>query len=178
MARMIIAGASETNRDQMTRLLASSGSSVYRCCSSGSSLRRALSESEDSIVIFLGQMPDCKPDDLVWDYGNRVQILLIARPAVLEDCESSEVFRLALPTSGQAILGALEMLNQLHRMKMPKRMGAERQIVEQAKEILMKQLHITEPEAHHLLQKQAMDHSTKMADYAARIVQQNNKKQG
>ena len=49
---------------------------------------------------------------------------------------------------------------------------------QQAKEILMKQLHITEPEAHHLLQKQAMDHSTKMADYAARIVQQNSKKQG
>ena len=178
MARMIIAGASEANRDQMTKLLASSGSPVYRSCSSGSSLRRALAESEDSIVILLGQLPDCKPDDLVWDYGDRVQILLIAKPPVLEDCESTEIFRLALPTTGQAVLGAVEMLNQLHRMKMPKRLGAERQIVEQAKEILMKQLHLTEPEAHHLLQKQAMDHSTKMADYAARIVQQNMKKQG
>ncbi|MBR6966832.1 MAG: ANTAR domain-containing protein [Clostridia bacterium] len=176
MARMIIAGASEANRDQMSRLLASSGYSVYRCCASGSGLRRALAESEDSIVIYLGQLPDCKPDDLEWDYGERVQILVIARPAVLEDCESSEIFRLALPTTGQAILGALEMLNQLHRMKMPKRMGAERQIVEQAKEILMKQLNITEPEAHHLLQKQAMDHSIKMAEYAARIVEQAQRK--
>ena len=173
MARMIIAGASETSREQMSKLLASSGSSVYRCCSSGSSLRRALSESEDSIVIYLGQLPDCKPDDLVWDYGDRVQILLIARPEILEDCESREVFKLAIPTTGRAVLGALEMLNQLHGMRAPKRMGAERQVVEQAKEILMRQKGLTEPEAHHMLQKYAMDHGMKMADYAADIVRQN-----
>ena len=175
MARMIIAGASETNRDQMTRLLASSGFSVYRCCGSVSSLRRTISESEDCIVIFLGTMPDCKPDELVWDYGDRVQILLIARPAVLDDCESREIFRLAVPTTGREVLGALEMLNQLHAMRAPKRMGTERQIVEQAKEILMRQRGLTEPEAHHLLQKYAMDHGMKMSDYAADIVRQNTK---
>ena len=173
MARMIIAGASETNREQMSRLLASSGIAVHRSCGSGSALRRALSEGEDCIVVFLGSMQDCKPDDLVWDYGDRIQILLIAKPAILDDCESKEVFRLAVPTTGQAILGALEMLTQLHGMRAPKRMGTERQVVEKAKEILMKQRGITEPEAHHLLQKYAMDHSMKMTDYAADIVRQN-----
>ena len=176
MARMIIAGASETNRNQITRLLASSGYSVYRCCTSGSSLRRALAESEDSILIYLGIFPDCKPEELIWDYGDRIQILWIAKQALLDDCDNPEVFRLAVPTSGQTILGALEMLNQLHRRQMPRRAGAEKELVEQAKGILMKQLQITEPEAHHLLQKQAMDHSTKMAEYAARIVEQEKQK--
>ena len=171
MARMIIAGVSETSRDQMTRLLASSGYSVYRCCTSGSSLRRALAESEDSILIYLGLLPDCRPEELVWDYGERVQI------PVLEDCESPEVFRLSVPVSGQAVIGALEMLNQLHRRQMPRRGKAEKELVEKAKAILMKQLHLTEPEAHHLLQKQAMDHSTKMAEYAARIVEQEQQKE-
>ncbi len=170
---MIIAGTSETNRDQITRLLASSGYSVYRCCTSGSSLRRALAESEDSILIYLGLLPDCRPEELVWDYGERVQILWIAKPAILEDCESPEVFRLTVPTSGQTILGALEMLTQLHRRQMPRRAGPEKELVEQAKSILMAQLHLTEPEAHHLLQKQAMDHSIKMTEYAARIVTEN-----
>ena len=177
MARMIIAGVSETSRDQMTRLLASSGYSVYRCCTSGSSLRRALAESEDSILIYLGLLPDCRPEELVWDYGERVQILWIAKPAVLEDCESPEVFRLSVPVSGQAVIGALEMLNQLHRRQMPRRGKTEKELVEKAKAILMKQLHLTEPEAHHLLQKQAMDHSTKMAEYAARIVEQEQQKE-
>ena len=143
MARMIIAGISETNRDQIARLLASSGYSVYRCCGSGSSLRRALSESEDSILIYLGLIPDCRPEELVWDYGDRVQILWIAKPAVLENCETPEIFRLTLPTSGQTVVGALEMLNQLHRRQMPRRLGADKELVEQAKEILMKQLHLT-----------------------------------
>ena len=172
MARMIIAGASETNRDQMSRLLASSGFSVFRSCASGSTLRRTISESEDCIVIMMGQLPDCKADELVWDYGDRVQVLLIARPEVLDDCESREIFKLAIPTSGRSITGALEMLNQLHAMRAPKRMGTERQVVEQAKEILMKKKGLTEPEAHHLLQKYAMDHGMKMADYAADILRQ------
>ena len=170
MARMIIAGASETNRDQMSRLLASSGFSVFRSCASGSTLRRTISESEDCIVIMMGQMPDCKADELVWDYGGRVQILLIAKPEVLDDCESKEIFRLAVPTTGRAVIGALEMLNQLHAMRAPRRMGTERQVVEQAKEILMRRRGLTEPEAHHLLQKYAMDHGVRMADYAADIV--------
>ena len=161
MARMIIAGASETNRDQMSRLLASSGFSVYRCCASASSLRRALSESDDSIIIYIG---------IILDYGSRIQVLWIARQNVLESCDSPEIFRLTLPTSGQTILGALEMLNQLHRRQMPRRTGADKELVEEAKSILMKQLHITEPEAHHLLQKQAMDHGMKMTEYAGRIV--------
>ena len=172
MARMIIAGASETNRDQMSRLLASSGFSVFRTCASGSTLRRTISESEDSIVIFLGILPDCKPDELVWDYGERIQILLIAKPAQLEDCESKEIFRLQMPASGQSIVGAIEMLTQLHRMRMPRRMGSERQIVEEAKKILIARHGLSEPEAHHMLQKYAMDHGVKMADYAANIVRQ------
>ena len=114
---MIIAGASEANRDQISRLLASSGYPVYRCCSSESSLRRALAESEDCILIFVGTMPDCTPDDLVWDYGDRMQILWIAKPSVLENCESAAVFRLPVPVSGQTIVGALDMLSQLHQQK-------------------------------------------------------------
>ena len=169
---MIIASVSETNRDQMSRLLASSGYTVYRCCSSESSLRRALTESEDSILIIMGVFPDCKPDELIWDYGDRVQILWIAKPSVLADCDSPEVFRLPVPTSGQTILGALEMLNQLHYRQMPRRSGADKKIVEQAKEILMKQMKISEPEAHHLLQKQAMNHGVRMTEYAAKIIRE------
>ena len=170
MARMIIAGVSETGRDQMARLLASSGFSVYRCCGSESSLRRALAESDDSILIYMGIIPDCMPDDLLWDYGKRLQILWIAKTNVLESCDSPEIFRLSLPTSGQTIVGALEMLNQLHQRMMPRRTGTDKELVEQAKSLLMKQLNLTEPEAHHLMQKQAMDHGIRMTEYAERIM--------
>ena len=171
MARMIIASVSETNRDQISRLLTSSGYTVYRCCASGSSLRRALTESEDSILIIIGAFPDCKPDELIWDYGDRIQILWIAKPSVLADCDSPEIFRLPIPTSGQTVLGALEMLNQLHYRQMPRRSGTDKELVEQAKKILMKRMKISEPEAHHLLQRQAMNHGIRMTEYARKVIQ-------
>ena len=171
MPRIVIAAAQEESRANLSRLLSSSGFSMFRCCASGSELRRALNECEDGVVILLGNLPGCKPDELQWDYGGRVQILLIGKPAVLEGCESPQIFRLPLPISGQALGGAVEMLSQLHQMRLPKRMGEEKQAVEQAKKMLMRRHGITEPEAHRALQQYAMNHGMKMADYAAQILE-------
>ncbi len=170
MSRIVIAAAQEESRARLSRLLSSSGCPVFRCCSLGSDLRRTLSECEDSIVIMIGSLPDCKPDELQADYGERIQILLIGRPAALERCESPDIFRLSLPVSGQAVIGAVEMLEQLHRMRMPRRMDSEKRLVEQAKQLIMRQYGITEPEAHRELQQYAMRHGMKMTDYAAQIV--------
>ena len=170
MARIIIAGAVEERRAKLSQLLASSGFAVFRCCSSGSEFRRTINECEDGIVVLIGILPDCRPEELQWDYGDRVQILLIARPQVLESCEAPEIFRLPLPLSSQALIGAVQMLSQLHRMRLPRRAGTEKETVEQAKRLLMKRHGITEPEAHRALQKFAMDHGVKMADFAARIL--------
>lgn len=170
MARIVIASTSETSRENVSHLLSSSGFSVFRCCASGSELRRTINECEDGILVMIGMLPDCKPDELLWDYGNRIQILLIARPLILERCEASEIFRLPLPMSSQALIGAVQMLNQLHQMRLPRRAGIEKETVEQAKQLLMKRQGITEPEAHRALQQYAMNHGVKMADYAAQII--------
>lgn len=172
MARIVIASASEASREQLNRLLVSSGISVFRCCASGSELRRTINECEDGIVVLMGSLPDCKPDELQWDYGDRVQILLIGKPALLEGCESPEIFRMPLPLSGQALIGAMNMLSQLHQMSLPKRTGTEKQTVEQAKKLLMRKHGITEPEAHRALQQYAMRHGMKMAEYAAQLLKE------
>ena len=170
MARIVIVSPSEDSRSKLSALLTSSGFQVFRCCSSGSELRRALSESEDCVVVMIGYTPDCKPDELMWDYKDSIQILLIARPLVLDRCEAPEIFSLPLPLSSQALIGAVQMLSQLHQMRLPKRTGTEKETVDQAKQLLMKRHGITEPEAHRALQQYAMNHGIKMADYAAQIL--------
>ena len=96
----------------------------------GSALLRnfggVLEALKNGLLILAGRLPDCRPDDLVWDYGDRVHILLIAREPVLEECESPDIFRLALPVSGQTVIGSVEMLTQMHRMRMPKRSSCRR----------------------------------------------------
>ena len=89
MARIVISGSSEQSRSQLARLLSSSGYPVYRLCSNAGELRRVLNDCDDGLLILAGQMPDCSADELYWDYGSQVQILLIARPPALEACEEA-----------------------------------------------------------------------------------------
>ncbi len=172
MARIVIVSQSESSRSKLMGLLTSSGFQVFRVCSSGSELRRALSESEDCVVVMVGSMADCRPDDLLWDYRDCIQILLIAKQPVLENIDSPEIFRLALPASGQAVIGAVEMLSQLHRMRLPRRTGESKEVVNRAKAVLMKQKGLSEPEAHRAMQQYAMNHGMKMAEFAVRILEQ------
>ncbi len=172
MARIVIAGSSDKSREQLGRLLSSSGYPVFRLCAHAGELRRVLNECDDGLLILAGPMPDCSADELFWDYGEQVQILLIARPPVLEACEAPGVFRLAMPTTQQAVIGAVEMLTQLHRMRLPKRAESEKQLVARAKEILMERDGLSEGQAHRKLQQYAMNHGLRMADCAAQIIRE------
>ena len=167
MARIVIAGTSEASRTQLNRLLTASGFGIFRLCASEGELRRALAECEDGIVLVSG----IQPDDIAADFEGRFQFLLIGRPETLNACESPRVFRLAYPCPGSAVIGAVEMLSQLHYMRMPHRRGRDRVLVEDAKRLLMTRYRIDEPEAHRRMQQYAMRHGVKMTDYAAQLLQ-------
>lgn len=170
MARIVIVGVSEASRTQLARLLASFGLDVFRLCASGSELRRTLNACEDGIVILAGHVPDCQPDDLIADFGDNFRFLMIGRPDVLSVSESPGLFKMVYPCAGSAVLGAVEMLSQLHAMRLPKRTGEDRALVERAKALLMQREHITEPEAHRRMQQHAMTHSIKMTEYAVQLL--------
>ena len=171
MPRIIIAGASEGSRTQLNRLLTSSGHAVFRLCASGGELRRTLAECGDGIVLIAGALPDGLPGDIAADFDGGFRFLLIARADALDACESPRVFKLTYPCSGNAVLGAVEMLSQLHYMRMPHRRGRDRALVEDAKRLLMTQYQIDEPEAHRRMQQYAMRHGIKMTEYAAILLQ-------
>lgn len=169
MTRIIIAGASEASRTQLNRLLTASGYGVFRLCASGGELRRTLNACEDGVLILAGELADCLPDDVACDFGDRFQLLMIARPETLERCESPDVFKLVYPCAGSAVIGAVEMLSQLHYMRLPHRSGGDRALVEDAKRLLMQKYGVDEPEAHRRMQQYAMRHNIKMTDYAKMI---------
>ena len=171
MARIIIVSASEGGRAQLSRLMASSGHAVFRLCASGGELRRTLTECEDGVVLIAGGLPDGLPDDIAADFGDSFQLLLIGRPDALSACDSPQVFKLTWPCSGSAVIGAVEMLSQLHSMRLPHRGGEDRALVEDAKRLLMRECGIDEPEAHRRMQQHAMRHGIKMTEYALKILQ-------
>ena len=170
MARIVIIGASESSRAQLSGLLVSSGYPVFRTCVSGSAVRRTLAECEDGIVILCGGMLGSLADALHADFQDRFRFLLIARPEALAACESPAIFRLAYPCSGNAVIGAVEMLTQLHTMQLPRRAQNDRTLIEQAKRLLMQREHLSEPEAHRCLQQWAMREHRKMTEVAEALL--------
>ena len=143
---------------------------MFRLCASGSELRRVLNTCEDGVVILAGTVPDCLPDDLIGDFGDSFQFLMIARPEALAACDSPRLFRLAYPCAGSAVLGAIDMLSQFHAQRLPKRSGEDRALVERAKALLMRIDGLTEPEAHRRMQQHAMTHGIKMTEYAVQLL--------
>ena len=170
MSRIVIASASAPLLERLSRLLASSGRAPCRACSSEGELRRALSCFDDGIVILAGPLPGLSVEELALDHGEKLQILVLAKPGSLEECTARDVFSLALPVSAQALTGAVEMLEQLHRMRLPRRDEASRELTERAKAHLMATRGFTEPQAHRYLQQYAMEHRMKMADCANDIL--------
>ncbi|MBR0409229.1 MAG: ANTAR domain-containing protein [Clostridia bacterium] len=170
MRRIVIAASADSSRENLARILTGAGYDVYRACASGGEVRRAVSQAGDCLVILYGPLPDCLVDDLAWDIQPDAQILLLARPMMLSRCEFPKLFKLEAPCPASALTAAVDMLSQMQRMQMPKRQGEEKNLVEQAKQTLMKSRGLTEPEAHRAMQQYAMNHGIKMADYAAQLL--------
>lgn len=170
MVRVIVASYAENSREQVSRLLASAGFGVFRCCASGGEVRRAVQESDGGVVVLVGQLRDCTTDSLAWDIREHTHVLFVARPEAHAQCEYPDLFRLTLPCSGHEIVGAVEMLIQLRQRQRSRRTGQDRALVDQAKAYLMKRDGLSEPEAHRRMQKFAMDHGVKMVDVAARLL--------
>ena len=74
--------------------------------------------------------------------------------------------RTSVPHLDELKLLALEERVAAHDARMPRRNEADREIVERAKQKLMREHSLTEAEAHRKMQKQSMQHGIKMADCA------------
>ena len=170
MAWFIIAGGTDESRTSVKGLLSSAGLEVYQVCYSAGEVKRTFNRVQDAILVLVGILPDSGIDDLCWDIGEGAHVLLIARSALQERVSFPHIFRLEVPCTRQEILGACEMLEQLHRMSGPKRTYEERALINDAKQILMQELHLPEDEAYQRMRNSAMNRHKKLIEIAQEIL--------
>lgn len=171
MVNIIVAFASDEKCAQYAAVLEEAGFSVYRRCTSASEVKRALNQCGDGIILSGCRLPDSTIDALAWDLGGQAVILATGRPTQLDLCEHPDIFRLPAPCSKGELSSAINMLVQLHQMRLPRRTAEEKEIIARAKEYLMQKHAMTEPEAHHHLQRGAMNKGMKLAEYAAKLLE-------
>lgn len=170
MALFIIAGGTDESRTSVKGLLSSAGLEVYQVCYSAGEVKRIFNRLQDAVLVLVGSLPDSGIDDLCWDIGEGAHVLLIARSALQERVSFPQIFRLGVPCTRQEILGACEMLEQLHRMSGPKRSYEDKVLIYNAKKILMQTLHLPEDEAYQRMQSTAMNRHKKLIEIAQEIL--------
>ena len=173
MAKIIVAFAREDKCAQVAAALEGAGVGVFRRCTSQGEVKRAISQCGDGILITGCHLPDGTVDSLAWDLDGKALILAAGSPAQLEFCENPDCFKLVFPCTKGELTSAVNMLLQLHRMRLPRRSADEKQMIQHAKERLMEKRSLSEAEAYRLLQKGAMDNGMRMADFAAKFLETN-----
>ena len=99
--------------------------------------------------------------------------MLMIAPQHQLDMVNEEIFRLPAPISRSDLVNSTEMVLQmsrrLGRMIKPRRSDEDREVIRQAKSLLMERNGLTEDQAHRLLQKKSMDSGVNLVQ-TARLV--------
>ena len=173
MTNVIVAFATEEQCARCASALEAGGIPVSLRCTSFGGVRRVFDLCGHGVLVCACRLPDGTVDDLAWDLGERAIVVAVGKAAQLETCEHPKLFRLRLPCSRGELASAVNMLLQLQRMRQPNRSEGEKRAIAEAKALLMNKFAMTEPEAHHSLQKRAMDQGLKLPEMAARILASN-----
>ena len=182
MADLIIAFPKLDDAKNLRKLLVRNGYDVNMVCDSGAQIVGAVNELDGGIIISGYKFSDMHYSEINDYLPKGFNMLLLASPAKLEDCDLDGRVSLAMPFKVQDLLNTLEMMMvQYNRWKKkqkkkPKaRSENDRKVITTAKELLMERNQMTEDEAHHYIQKLSMDSGTNMVETAEMILELNGK---
>ena len=181
MQNIIVAFAKTEDTANFKSLLVRNGWNVNVVCTSGAQALSAMEDLGNGVIVCGFRLTDMQYTELAADLPTFFQMLLIASPNKVDDSGLPEnVVYLPTPIKKDDLLNTLVMMGEgiSRRRKKAKASGKQRsdkekQIILQAKELLMARHHMTEPDAHKYIQKCSMDSGTDMLETAEMIISLN-----
>ena len=175
MTRTVVAFESEQTLTAISDLLEKNGIPVRCRCRSGQETIRAVKNMGGGVVVSGYKLTDMTAEQLAEQLrGDGVTFLVVAKGALLDLLENDGIFRIAAPFRPAELVGAVGMLLQLDQQRAKPLAGQrtqdEKQLVDQAKQLLMDREGVTEEQAHRCLQRRSMERSMKMAEVAKQII--------
>lgn len=171
MTDILVAFAGMKTRQRMTEILEAGGIPVTVSCGSGAEVLGRAGGMSGGVVLCGHKLYDMMADELYEDLPKGFSMLLLATDSQLESCEHSEIATLAAPVERTALLDAVQrLIRRSEPVKKPGRSEEDRQVIQQAKSILMERGGMTEAQAHRFIQKRSMDAGAKMVQTARNIL--------
>lgn len=174
MESLIVAFEGEKTALRIRDIIESGGVAECLICHSGAEVKRIVYQQGVTVVVSGYKLRDETAENLYTDLPSYCSMLVLAPQSYLELMGKSDIFRLTAPASREDLLASVQMLLQMgHRMARyirPRRSQEERDLVEQAKAVLMDRHGMSEEEAHRFLQKTSMDSGVKLNQTAQLVL--------
>lgn len=177
MSNIVIAFPKKEVAQNIRKILSQSGYSVQAVCSTGAQALASVNNLENGILICGSRFIDMMYMEIHDYLPSEFQMLLIASPTSIQEREVENLVCLELPMKVHELLQTLEMMEgQIHRRRkrlrnIPRQRSEEdRQMIEQAKALLMDRNKFSEEEAHRYIQKRSMENGTGLVEVAQMIL--------
>lgn len=158
-------------------LLVRNGIDVIAACSTGAQVINLVDDLDYGIVVSGYKMVDMMYSELLEYLPDTFDMLLVVSKRYEIECNDENLICLSMPIKAADLIHTVnQMYDKLyHQMKKKKskpvvRTEAEKQIIINAKQILMDQKGMTENEAHKYLQKKSMDNGTNLVETAQMVL--------
>lgn len=177
MSNIVIAFPKKEVAQNIRKILSQSGYSVQAVCSTGAQALASVNNLENGILICGSRFIDMMYMEIHDYLPPEFQMLLIASPTSIQEREVENMVCLELPMKVHELLQTLEMMEgQIRRRRkrfrsIPRQRSEEdRQMIEQAKALLMDRNKFSEEEAHRYIQKRSMENGTGLVEVAQMIL--------
>lgn len=177
MSNVIVAFSKRENTVNIRNILVKAGIEVSAVSQTGSKVLQYAEMWNEGIVICSVRMQDMHFTQLREYLPQSFQILLIASPAQWNDGLPEGVVGLPMPIKVYDLINTVQMILQSQERNRRKRRQTgkmrsegDRQVIEQAKALLMERNNMTEEEAHRYVQKTSMESGNDMVETARMIL--------
>lgn len=177
MTNIIVAFSKRENAVNIRNILARSGIKVSAVCLTGSKVLQHTEIWSQGIIICGTRLQDMPYTELKELLPDGFEILLIAPSDRWIDSLPEGIVGLPSPLKAYDLLNTVEMMSQAQesrrrrrRDNVRKRSSGERQVIEQAKALLMERNGMSEEEAHRYLQKTSMEGGRNMTETAQMVL--------
>ncbi len=173
MANVVVVFPKMEDAKNLRSLLVRSGYDVRAVCTSGAQALSAADRLGSGVVVCGYKFSDMTYSELYEDLPSSFGMLLVASARVISQGIQEDVLCVTMPFRVNDLLDSLETVEirlqrrrREKRMSPPKRTEEQKQLIEDAKALLMERNHMTEEEAHRYLQKISMDSGRNLVETA------------
>lgn len=177
MVSLIVVFPKIEDGKNIRNLLVRNGYSVVAVCTSGAQVLNYADSLNFGIVVCGYKFADMMYSELHECLPPNFEMLLLASQHVLSTCSSSDIVSLSMPIKGNDLINTIDMMVQTmtrkrkkQKLKPRERNDEERELIKQAKKLLMERNNMSEEEAHRYIQKCSMDSATNMVETAQMVL--------